>query len=39
MKRSTRFTTRLRPVALAASVAFAAVAALGSAPAAAQQKF
>ena len=39
MKRSTRFTTRLRPVALAASVTFAAFAALGSGPAAAQQKF
>ena len=39
MKRSTRFTTRLRPAALAASVAFAAVATLGSSPVAAQQKF
>lgn len=39
MKRSTRFTTRLRPVALAASVTFAAFAALGSGSAVAQQKF
>ncbi len=39
MKRSTRSMSRLRPVALAASVAFAAFAALGSGPAVAQQKF
>ncbi|MFA7504369.1 MAG: TAXI family TRAP transporter solute-binding subunit [Burkholderiaceae bacterium] len=39
MRLSTRSTSRLRPVALAASVAFAAVAALGSSPVAAQQKF
>src|SRR5690606_2987447 len=39
MRRLTRFTTRLRPAALTASVAIAAVAALGSSPAFAQQKF
>ncbi len=39
MKRLTRFTTRLRPAALTVSVAVAAVAALGSGPAVAQQKF
>lgn len=39
MKRSNRSKTRLRPVALAASVAFAAFATLGSSPVAAQQKF
>ncbi len=39
MKASNRFMARLRPASLTASVALAAVATLGSAPVAAQQKF
>ncbi len=39
MKASNRFMARLRPASLTASVALAAIATLGSAPVAAQQKF